>query len=201
MPKRSEAYMSGQRDLVARAAYEVMLEKGLHDASLRDICTRAGVSIGAFYNLFPTKADAIVASRLLNLAVQPKLPAVQCWDDYVAYLVGQYCSRDPKSLQRQRLALQFAAEVLQLKSNPAGLSEIYDAQRKQLTVYLAGLHANGEISLPFGLEQTVEIHALLALGASYRLANDLDLGVEDAAALLAAGLAGTAGLIAGRAQQ
>ncbi len=194
MPKRSEAYMSGQRDLVAKAAYEVMLEKGLHEASLRDICSRAGVSIGAFYNLFPTKADAIVASRLLNLTAQPRLPAVKSWDDYVAYLVGQYCSRDPKSLQRQRLALQFAAEILQLESNPAGLREIYDAQRKQLTIYLGELHANGAISLPFGLEQTVEIHALLALGASYRLANDLDLSVDAAATILATGLAGTAGV-------
>jgi len=41
----------------------------------------------------------------------------------------------------------------------------------------------------------VEIHAQVALGASYRLSNDLDLTVEAAVTILEDGLAATAGLI------
>ena len=47
MPKRDAAYMRAQREMIARAALQVLLEKGVYDTSLRDICKAAGVSMGA----------------------------------------------------------------------------------------------------------------------------------------------------------
>lgn len=192
MPKRNEAYMEGQRDLIARAALKVLLEKGLHDASLRDICAQAGVSVGAFYNHFPTKTDAIIAARTLDLSYGE--PAVATWMDYVAFIMDVFCSRDPERLRRRRLSLQFAAEVLMMAKGPPGLSQIYEVQRSQIRSSLNAIHTAGEVSLPLGLNATVEIHAMLALGASYRLSNDPDLRTEDAERLLMEALGVTAGV-------
>ncbi len=192
MPKRDEAYMERQRDLIARAALEVLLAKGLYDASLREICAQAGVSIGAFYNHFPTKTDAIVAARALDLA-QGEVIATT-WTDYIGFVADVFCSRDPERLRRRRLSLQFAAELLSMQESPAGLSEIYQVQRKQMRASLKAISENGEALLPLGLDRTVDIHAMMALGASYRLSNDLDLSVDDAVKTLEEGLRTTAGM-------
>lgn len=195
MPKRDAAYMNDQRQLIARAVLEVLLEKGVYDTSLRDMCERAEVSVGAFYNHFPTKADAIVAARYLDLTENTFLPPASNWQEYVAAIATAFCSRDKLALQRRRLSLQFAAEILQMEHKPQGLPAVYDVQREFMRSNLQAVFDRGEVSLPFGLERTLEIHAQLALGASYRLSNDLDLTVEAAVAILEDGLAATAGLV------
>ena len=43
MPKRDEAYMEGQRELIERAALECLLDKGVYDTTLRDVCERVRV--------------------------------------------------------------------------------------------------------------------------------------------------------------
>jgi AcrR family transcriptional regulator len=196
MPKRDEAYMAGQRDRITRGALAVLMEKGVYETSLRDICARAGVSIGAFYNLFPTKAEAIVAARYLDLTETRFIPKANDWRGYVASLVTAFCSRDEQALRRRRISLQFAAEILLMERNPGGQPAIIDVQARQMAENLQAVFDKGEVSLPFGLDRTVEIHAQIALGASYRLSNDLDLTVEEAASLLEDGLAATAGRIA-----
>lgn len=193
MPKRDDAYMERQRELIARAALEVLLEKGLHDASLREICAQADVSVGAFYNHFPTKTDAIVAARVIDVAEVSAVPPAKNWAEYVAFVGETFCSRDPQRLRRRRLSLQFAAELLNMTENPKGLSEIYEVQRRQMRDSLSAVHQAGEVTLPLGLDQTVEVHAMLALGASYRVSNDVDLSIEEALATLTSGLRSTAG--------
>jgi AcrR family transcriptional regulator len=195
MPKRDAAYMSDQRRSIARAVLAVLLEKGVYDTSLREMCERADVSIGAFYNHFPTKADAIVAARYLDLTENIFIPPASNWREYVASYAEAFCSRDKHQLQRRRLSLQFAAEILQMQRNLEGLPAVYDVQRDFMRANLKAVFDGGEVSLPFGLERTVEIHAQIGLGASYRLSNDLDLTVEAAVSILEDGLAATAGLI------
>lgn len=195
MPKRDAAYMNDQRQLIARAVLEVLLEKGVYGTSLRDMCERAEVSVGAFYNHFPTKADAIVAARYLDLTENNFLPPASNWREYVGAIAAAFCSRDKLALQRRRLSLQFAAEILQMEHKPQGLPAVYHVQREFMRANLQAVFDRGEVSLPFGLERTIEIHAQIALGASYRLSNDLDLTVEAAVSILEDGLAATAGLI------
>ncbi len=192
MPKRSAAYMAGQRDMIARAAREVLMEKGIYEASLREICTRAGVS---FYNIFPTKEDAIVAARYLDLTEYElgDLPPVSDWQSYVEYMVASFCGRSESDLRRRRVSLQFAAEMLMIDSPPEGAPMLLDVQRKQMATNLKAVFDSGEIALPMGLDRTVEIHAQLGLGASHRLSNDRTFAVADILAALEAGLAATAG--------
>lgn len=198
MPKRDAAYMERQRERIARAALEVFLEKGLYEASMRDICAAAGVSTGGLYNLFPTRSDVVIAARYYDLIDSALLPPADDWTGYVAALAAAYCSRDKKDVQRRRLSLQFAAEVSQMERNPEGLPVLYDLQRRQLKANLQAVAERGQVSLPYGLERTVEVHAQIALGANFRLSNDLDLSVEEAVAIMADGLAATAGYTGAR---
>ena len=197
MPKRSAAYMKGQHDLIARAALDVLMEKGIYEASLREICTRAGVSFGAFYNIFPTKEDAIVAARYLDLTEFElgDLPTVSDWKSYVLYMIASFCGRDESDLRRRRISLQFAAEMLMIESAPEGAPILLEVQRKQMAANLKIVFDRGEITLPMGFERTVEVHAQIGLGASHRLSNDRTFDTTEILAALEEGLAATAGLI------
>lgn len=188
--------MAGQRELIARAALEILMEKGIYGASLREICTRAEVSFGAFYNHFPTKEDAIVAARYLDLTEFElgELPPVRDWKSYVVYMVASFCGRSESDLRRRRISLQFAAEMLMMETAPEGAPRLLDVQREQMAVNLKTVFDLGEIALPMSLAQTVEVHAQLGLGASHRLSNDRTSDVTAILKALEDGLAVTAGL-------
>src|SRR6266498_5977614 len=47
--------------LILEAAYEVLVEKGYHDASIDEIAARVGISKGAVYLHFASKEDLVVA--------------------------------------------------------------------------------------------------------------------------------------------
>jgi AcrR family transcriptional regulator len=65
MPQRDEAYMEGRRALIERAALDCMLDKGVYDTTLRDVCERVGISMGALYEHYRTRDDLfLVALRL-----------------------------------------------------------------------------------------------------------------------------------------
>lgn len=51
--------MNRRKRLVADAAFELFVEKGIQQTSIQDIIERAQISKGTFYNYFPTKNDCI----------------------------------------------------------------------------------------------------------------------------------------------
>ena len=81
MPKRDEAYMEGQRELIERAALECMLEKGAYATTLRDVCERVGISMGALYVHYRTRDDLFLAA--LRLEPSRQVTPVSTWADYI----------------------------------------------------------------------------------------------------------------------
>jgi AcrR family transcriptional regulator len=193
MPKRDEKYMEAQRNAIARAALTVLVEKGYYETSLRDICRAAKVSNGALYSYFPTRESVIVAACAIDQsqAMSEDLPT--SWDEYIELAVedlapGTYRSR------RLRLALQFAAELSQMDQSPEGLSALYQGYREGFRRALARLHELGIITLPLGLDATIDIHSQMYMGLSYQIASNRDLDHGPAIAAYRTGMATTAGL-------
>lgn len=196
MPKRDETYMQAQRDTIARAALDVLIEKGYHETTLRDICRAAGVSNGALYSYFPTRESVIVAACLLDHVRMQKMKLPSSWQEYVAPAVsddvavpGTYRSR------RFRLSLQFAAEISQMTEIPEGAPELYGVYREWFRRSLASLRSQGVITLPFGIEMTTEIHSQIYIGFEYHRALNRDVGAQMSLDAFEASLALTAGLI------
>src|ERR1700677_778247 len=197
MPKRDEAYMEAQRLMIARAALDVLLEKGVYATSLRDICKAAGISIGALYTHFRTKEEAIVAACALDHVDTTKEPPAESWADYLenTYRRGTWGHAGDQRSKRFRLSLQFVAELTQFDHNPEGLATIYQIYRGALASSLNRLREKGIITMPLGLAQTTELHMQLIAGSSYQLAADRDLQIGPVNEALAVGLALTAGLV------
>src|SRR5690242_15007919 len=62
MPKVSEQHMEARRQQIIDAAYRCFARKGFHQTTMRDIYEEAGLSPGAVYHYFSSKADIIEAS-------------------------------------------------------------------------------------------------------------------------------------------
>lgn len=61
MPKLSTAVLKEKKSAIEDAARELFIKQGFHATSMRDISKHAEVSLGNFYNYFPTK-EAIFES-------------------------------------------------------------------------------------------------------------------------------------------
>lgn len=57
--KNREKKSDRTRQRLAAAAIAAMTERGYQGVTIRDICERAGVSIGSFYRYFDTKSDVL----------------------------------------------------------------------------------------------------------------------------------------------
>lgn len=139
-PAAREAVRSPQRErgrarvaALLKAATDVFADKGFDAATMTEIATRAGASIGSLYQFFPTKdllADALHAQNTEALSAMLEALAVRCtgmpgaviadamFHDLSAFLTGHpafialadWRGVDPKrkKLTRRRLRAQIA---------------------------------------------------------------------------------------------
>lgn len=194
MPKRDQTYMDQQRTAIARAALKALLEKGVYGTSLRDICRTAGVSTGALYTHFPSKSEIIVAACSLDHEDWEDTAPASDWSAYLALVSAEaWSGSDSRSIRRARLSFQFVAELAMMDQNPPGLSAIYLTYTNNISRSLKNLHDLGEITLPLGLDVTVEVHMMLIAGAAYRIASDRDLDPRNVTIALQKSLSVSAG--------
>ena len=199
MPKRDAAYMYAQRDFIARAALECMLEKGIFETSLRDICLRAGVSIGALYIHFATKEDVIMAACALDHQRSAEQKPHGNWSSYIRAIKRQkFAIRDRRFLERWRLSLQFASQIaLMGDSSPSSLAVLYEQFIVPIRASLERMHDLGVVSLPLGLEATAGTHSRLLFGTVYMILTNKDVDQKNAWDELVSALALTAGYSGG----
>lgn len=170
MPKRDFAYMQGQREQIARAALECLIERGVDETSLRDVCKHAGISIGALYVHFKTKEELILAACALDNEDYQFKPAPETWPDFEAAVVKMFkYLRTQRQMRRMRLGLQFVADLAVTDVRPEGLLENYHLRLTSLRAVLEKLHRNGEVSLPLGLDATTSALFNYFVGTNYVL--------------------------------
>lgn len=73
MPRVSPAHLERRREAILSAALEVFITKGYQAATVNDIAQQAGLSVGAIYRYFPTKADLMLALVRERLGRAPSL--------------------------------------------------------------------------------------------------------------------------------
>jgi len=198
MPKRNEAYMEGQRELIERAALECMLEKGAYATTLRDVCERVGISMGALYVHYRTRDDLFLAA--LRLEPSRQVTPVSTWADYIdttKQFVQRLASANDHARRRGRLSLQFIAEHSLERDSPPGFPELFQTTLGFFRESLQAIHRNGEITLPLGLRATSETHQRLESGTALLMIADKTIDARRATSTLLDAFALTAGLTGG----
>jgi len=195
MPKRDEAYMEGQRELIERAALECMLEKGAYATTLRDVCERVGISMGALYVHYRTRDDLFLAA--LRLEPSRQVTPVSTWADYIdttREYFQRLSSANDHARRRGRLSLQFIAEHSLERDSPPGFPELFQTTLGFFRESLQVIHRNGEITLPLGLRATSETHQRLESGTALLMIADKTIDAKRATSTLLDAFALTAGL-------
>jgi AcrR family transcriptional regulator len=62
VPRVSADHLEARRDEIVRAALRRFAEDGFHATSVRDVIQESGLSAGAVYNYFPSKAELIAGA-------------------------------------------------------------------------------------------------------------------------------------------
>lgn len=196
MPKRDEAYMLGQRNALTQAALDCLLRKGLSETSMQDVAKAAGVSLGTLYVHFADKYELVLAACRASYGTGwpwPRKPA-NTWAEYISgFDPLQKFLRSDRGRRRLRLSYQIVAELIMNKKNLPGFTEWYEDFANVFRVDLRTLHRNGEISLPLGLQQTVQAHINLYHGTIYAVMANHDIDIDAVVKCLQSSLALTAG--------
>jgi AcrR family transcriptional regulator len=195
MPKRDLAHMEGQRSRIAKAAFECLMERGVYETSVRDICMRADLSVGAFYTHFRDKNEAILAACEFDREQHiDELPAAT-WDSYANGLRTR-CRElgKPQVRARLRLSYQFIAELTQLEGNLPGTDTLFATHLLWFRNSLDLIRRRGDITLPLGLEKTTGLHTRLYYGTVHALMCNHDLDSRILLEELIEGMAVIAGL-------
>lgn len=74
MPRVSDDYRRARRDEIARAAIRCLERNGVHDTSIADIVEESGLSTGAIYSHFTSKAE--LARYIVGQFLFPRLDAL-----------------------------------------------------------------------------------------------------------------------------
>lgn len=195
LPKRDESYLRGQREAIARAALPVLLEKGYHDTTTRDICKSAGVSNGGFYHHFATREAAIVEACALDQVDRLNDALPSSWAEYVNIAENGNLPADIDRSKRFRMMMQFAAEISQMDKNPDGYTEYRRRHRYLIERALLKLKELGIVTLPLGAEKTAEVHHQLGIGAYHNHYSNHDADLNLIRESYREAIAMTAGLI------
>lgn len=154
--KRDKA-LAARRRKILEAAVLCFLENGYHQTGVRDIATKAGVSLGNLYNHFPGKHDVLVEIADLerakietfNAQLNKPGPALKRFDRFVTSY-AKYLSAPENVI----LSIEITSEALRKED----LAALFMDNRQALIDALTQLLARGAQSGEFGL-QTLPVEA------------------------------------------
>jgi AcrR family transcriptional regulator len=171
MPRVSETHLAARRHQILEAARTCFLRNGFHLTTMQDVITEAGLSVGAVYRYFPSKAEIVEAiaeqyadqiwAQLAALADEER-PLVDLMTAAVGVIDEASGPEGPL-----RLAIQVWSEALRDKRIAATAAKVYTRFRDNFVRVARRAVARGE--LPAGTDPRATGAALFSLVIGYGL--------------------------------
>lgn len=197
MPRVSEAHLAARREQIIEAATRCFLRNGFHQTSMQDVIKEAGLSVGAFYRYFDSKAALITAIASEKISVvretadsllrrEPAPPLLTVLDDLLRQIDVNLT--DEGTI---RIAVQVWGEAVHDPELAAFVSDVYARIRLSATDLARRAQETGE--LPAGVDATAIGSAIFGLIQGYILQRvlvgrvDREMYLTGVGALLGAG--------------
>jgi AcrR family transcriptional regulator len=188
MPRVSEAHLAARRDQIIQAATRCFLRNGFHQTSMQDVIKEAGLSVGAFYRYFDSKAALItaIASEKISmvrdtadnlLTRDPAPPLLTVMDDLLTQIDVNLT--DEGTI---RIAVQVWGEAVHDPELAVFVADVYSRIRQSATDLARRAQQTGE--LPADVDPTAIGSAIFGLIQGYILQRVL-IGRVDRAMYLA----------------
>lgn len=160
MPRRSAAYMDGQRLRFCEAAMSCFRRKGIAATSLADVCAETELSMGALYKSFKSRDELLAAVLQLRLKRRAELLRGDTWVELRAALLQHREMHEREVYWRELIAMVDWNEHLRaLRVNALR------ALMQQIEEQLGHFAAAGEIVLRFDTKRTAHLVSLIFDGS------------------------------------
>ncbi|WP_309227236.1 TetR/AcrR family transcriptional regulator [Micromonospora thermarum] len=151
MPRVSEHHLAARRRQIVDAARRCFVRDGFHRTTMQDVIAEAGLSVGAVYRYFPSKADLITAIAeeavggvegiLADLIRRdPPPPLLDALDRALEYAEAQM--GDDGVL---RIAIQVWGEAQRDPALAAFVARAYDGIRSNFETLVRRAQRTGEV--------------------------------------------------------
>src|SRR4030081_2119727 len=148
MPRVSDEYMGRRRKEILTAAKACFARDGFHATSMRDIYRECGLSPGAVYNHFASKAEIVRALGEVSLrqALAPR-DAVDLIDDPIEAMRLLAAGTREVLVREQDLLmdLQFAGEALRDESIADVSRQTFNATLETVGGLIGGAQRSGQL--------------------------------------------------------
>jgi AcrR family transcriptional regulator len=171
MPRVSETHLAARRQQILDAARICFLRNGFHQTSMQDVIAEAGLSVGAVYRYFPSKAEIVEAiaeqyadqiwAELAALADEER-PLLELMTAAIDVIDGAAGPEGPL-----RMAIQVWSEALRDKRIAATAAKVYTRFRENFVRVARRAVARGD--LPAGTDPRATGAALFSLVIGYGL--------------------------------
>ena len=159
--KNREKKSDRTRQRLTAAAIAAMTERGYQGVTIRDICERAGVSIGSFYRYFDTKSDVLremyeTGDELMQHEDEALLS--RPWMERVSAFIDKYA----------RLNIDTGLDAMRVLYNPENtwFTRTRPMQQK-LEALLAGAQSAGELTAEYSASELTELFFVCMRGICY----------------------------------
>lgn len=161
--KRSDI-VAAQSERLLIAATELLAARGYVGLSAKEICSRAGASLTAFYECFDTKEECIFAAYDRFIAVLvARLVAITdddaAWEQYIWAIVREYLEvlrSDPVVARAFQVEMDALGAVAREKRREAltGLAQLaYDLFEERAPMRVADLPVEAYLTVVYGIRQ------------------------------------------------
>jgi len=166
--KRNEAAFAARQQEILRAAEALFVAHGFHQTGMAAICEAAGMSPGALYRYFPSKASiiqAIVQEERADIAgmLERLAGAADFRGTLVDMLVETIAA--VRDQDYARLALEIAAEGLRDGETGALLTQAHAAVHAELAAIIAAAQDDGRIGQDADAAAAAQVLLMLVDGA------------------------------------
>jgi AcrR family transcriptional regulator len=171
MPRVSETHLAARREQILNAARTCFLRNGFHMTSMQDVIAEAGLSVGAVYRYFPSKAEIVeaiaeqyaaqIGTAFTALSEQDE-PIAEVMDAAIGIVDGAAGPDGPL-----RLAVQVWAEALRDERIAATANKVYTRFRHTFVKVAQRAVESGE--LPADTDPHATGAALFSLAIGYGL--------------------------------
>jgi AcrR family transcriptional regulator len=171
MPRVSESHLAARRQQILDAARICFLRNGFHQTSMQDVIAQAGMSVGAVYRYFPSKAEIVEAiaeqyagqiGAAIAALAERDAPLARMMEAAVDIIDENTGPDGP-----MRLAVQVWSEALRDERIGAMAAGVYTRFRDNFVAIAERAVRTGE--LPRGTDTTAAGAALFSLVLGYGL--------------------------------
>ncbi len=156
--------VAAQRERLLIAATELLAARGYGSLSAKEICSRGGVSLTAFYECFETKEDCVFAAydRFIEVLVTRMLAITDdddAWEQYIWAIVREYLDvlrSDPVVARAFQVEMDALGAVAREKRREAltGLAQLaYDLFEERAPTRVADLPVDAYLTVVYGIRQ------------------------------------------------